>query len=70
MRHKYEALRQYLKYDHHEFYSYNEAEKPNIIIFFTGDMRYADISCNEAQNIKTPNIDNISEYGLKMNYLY
>ena len=65
-----EAFRSYLEYVHQEFYSNNELEKPNIIIFFTDDMRYAAISCNEAQSIKAPNIDNLSECGLKMHYSY
>lgn len=33
-------------------------------------MRYANISCNETQTIKTLNIDNLSEFGLKMIYFY
>jgi arylsulfatase A len=64
------AHKQYLEYVHKEFYSNHEVKKPNIIVFFMDDMGYADISYYGAKNIKTPNIDSLSENGVKMNCFY
>jgi arylsulfatase A-like enzyme len=65
-----EAHKQYLEYIHQEFYSNSKVQKPNFIIFFTDDMGFADISCYGAKNVRTPNIDSISDNGVKMNCFY
>jgi arylsulfatase A len=64
------AYKQYLEHVDKEFYSNHETKKPNIVNFFMDDMGYADISCYGAKNIKTPNIDTLSENGVKRNYFY
>lgn len=44
--------------------------KPNIIIIFTDDMGYADISCFGASAVQTPNIDKIAEGGVIFSNFY
>lgn len=39
--------------------------KPNIIVIYTDDLGYGDISANGATEIKTPNIDKLAEGGLR-----
>ena len=40
-------------------------EKPNIIIILADDLGYGDVSCYGARRLKTPNIDRISNQGLR-----
>ena len=40
-------------------------EKPNIIILFADDLGYGDLSCYGAQDVKTPNIDQLAIEGLR-----
>jgi len=45
------------------------ADKPdaprNIVLIYTDDLGYGDVSCNGAQHIQTPNIDRIANSGLR-----
>lgn len=41
------------------------AEKPNIILIYTDDVGYGDVSCNGQSWLKTPNIDRIAAQGLR-----
>jgi uncharacterized sulfatase len=44
---------------------YSQDQKPNIIIFYTDDHGYADLSCQGVFNdIKTPNIDSLAANGV------
>ena len=40
------------------------AEKPNIVIIYTDDLGYGDISINGAKGVQTPNIDQLARNGL------
>lgn len=44
--------------------------KPNIIIIYTDDLGYGDISANGATKINTPNIDRIGAQGLRFTNAY
>ena len=44
-----------------------ELEKPNIILIYTDDLGYGDLSCYGAQKISTPNIDLLANQGLRFN---
>jgi arylsulfatase A-like enzyme len=39
--------------------------KPNIIIIYTDDLGYGDLSCYSATSVKTPNIDKLAKNGVK-----
>ncbi|MEN0052403.1 MAG: arylsulfatase [Mucilaginibacter sp.] len=41
-----------------------QQQKPNVIIIYTDDLGYGDISCYGAKNVNTPNIDRIAANGL------
>ncbi|WPU92408.1 arylsulfatase [Mucilaginibacter sabulilitoris] len=41
-----------------------QQSKPNVIIIYTDDLGYGDISCYGAKNVHTPNIDRIAANGL------
>src|SRR6187401_2783417 len=43
---------------------------PNIIIFFTDDMGYADVGCFGAKGIRTPNFDRLAAEGMKFTSFY
>ena len=45
-------------------------QKPNIILIYTDDLGYGDISANGATKIKTPNIDKIARGGLRFTKAY
>jgi len=47
-----------------------ENENPNIIIFFTDDQGYADLSSYGAVGIKTPHIDALAASGIKLTNFY
>lgn len=40
-------------------------EKPNIIILFADDLGYGDLGCYGAQDVQTPNIDQLASEGLR-----
>ncbi len=42
----------------------NEKQKPNIIIIYTDDLGYGDVSAYGATEIKTPNIDKLAKNGV------
>ncbi len=47
------------------FATYAEQVKPNVIIIYTDDLGYGDLSCYGAKQIQTPNIDRLAKNGLK-----
>ncbi len=42
-----------------------ETNKPNIIILFADDLGYGDLSCYGAQDVDTPNIDQLASEGMR-----
>ncbi len=42
-----------------------ENQRPNIVLIFTDDQGYGDLSCFGSQTISTPNIDALAENGMK-----
>jgi arylsulfatase A-like enzyme len=42
-----------------------QINKPNVIIIYTDDLGYGDLSCYGATRISTPNIDNLAKEGLR-----
>ena len=47
-----------------------EQRQPNIIIIFTDDQGYGDLSCYGNPTIHTPNIDQMAAEGLKLTQFY
>ncbi|MEY3433495.1 MAG: hypothetical protein RL131_1431, partial [Bacteroidota bacterium] len=45
--------------------SYAQPNKPNIIIIYTDDLGYGDLSCYGATKIHTPNIDQLATSGIR-----
>ena len=48
----------------------SEENKPNIIIIYTDDLGYGDISCYGATGVETPNIDKLAAKGLLFRNAY
>lgn len=48
----------------------NEQALPNIIIFYTDDQGYEDLSCFGAKGYSTPNIDELAKQGMKFTNFY
>ncbi len=48
----------------HKSQTTNEKQKPNIIIIYTDDLGYGDVSAYGATEIKTPNIDKLANNGV------
>ena len=48
----------------------NDDNRPNIIIFFTDDQGYADLSCYEAEGFRTPNLDRLASEGIRFTDFY
>jgi len=46
-------------------FNQTNSNKPNIIIIYADDLGYGDVSCYGATKIKTPNIDKLSEQGMR-----
>jgi len=44
----------------------NENPKPNIVLIYSDDVGYGDVSCNGQTTLKTTNIDRIAAQGLRM----
>lgn len=51
-------------------YSQEEVKKPNFVIIFTDDQGYQDLGCYGSPDIKTPNIDQMAEEGMKFTSFY
>jgi arylsulfatase len=45
-------------------------DRPNVILIVTDDMGYADMSCQGAQDIRTPNLDRMAEEGTRFTSFY
>jgi len=45
-------------------------KKPNIVIIFTDDQGYGDLSCFGGEHVYTPNIDNMAKEGAKLTSFY
>jgi arylsulfatase A-like enzyme len=41
------------------------AEKPNIVLIYTDDVGYGDVSCYGAQGVETPHVDRLAREGLR-----
>ncbi|MFV0539632.1 MAG: sulfatase [Aestuariibaculum sp.] len=54
----------------HVFGQNTEHKKPNIIIIFTDDQGYGDLSCYGATDLSTPNIDNLANQGIRFEQFY
>lgn len=48
----------------------NNANRPNIIIFFTDDQGYGDVGCYGGQGFETPNIDKLASNGIRFTDFY
>jgi arylsulfatase A-like enzyme len=48
----------------------NSVENPNIIFVMVDDMGYGDLGCYGQKEIKTPNIDNLANEGIKFTNFY
>ncbi len=46
------------------------ADKPNVIIFFTDDQGYGDLSCMGATDFRTPNLDRMADDGVRFTDWY
>ena len=47
-----------------------DEKKPNIIIIYTDDLGYGDVSAYKKGTLKTPNIDKLANEGIRFNYGY
>ncbi|MCP4093272.1 MAG: sulfatase [Planctomycetes bacterium] len=47
-----------------------QAERPNVVIIFTDDQGYGDLSCYGHASIRTPNIDRLAEQGARLTDFY
>ncbi|HEY4287806.1 MAG TPA: arylsulfatase [Puia sp.] len=45
-------------------HSHAQTHKPNVIIIYTDDLGYGDVSCYGAKKISTPNVDELAKNGL------
>ncbi len=45
-------------------------EKPNVVLIVTDDMGYADMSCQGAEDIRTPNLDRMAAEGTRFTSFY
>lgn len=46
------------------------AERPNIVVIFTDDQGYGDLSCYGSQTLKTPRIDQLAKEGMRFTNFY
>jgi arylsulfatase A-like enzyme len=42
------------------------ADKPNVVILFADDMGYGDLQCYGSPNIRTPNLDQLADEGIRL----
>ncbi|AWB65481.1 cerebroside-sulfatase [Saccharobesus litoralis] len=49
---------------------YAQATQPNVVVIFTDDQGYADLSGYGAEKIKTPNLDALAKSGVQLNSFY
>lgn len=47
------------------FAQHRQSERPNVLILYTDDLGYGDLSCYGAEAISTPHIDWLAKHGLK-----
>ena len=47
-----------------------KVEKPNVIIIFTDDQGYEDLSCFGSKDIETPHLDQMAQEGIKLTDFY
>lgn len=45
-------------------------ERPNIVLFLTDDLGYADLGCYGATDLRTPHIDRLAREGVKFTHCY
>ncbi|MGQ1786155.1 MULTISPECIES: sulfatase family protein [unclassified Saccharicrinis] len=50
--------------------SHKNEEKPNLVIIFTDDQGYGDLSCFGGEHVYTPNIDKMAEEGARLTSFY
>ncbi len=50
--------------------SFKKEEKPNLVIIFTDDQGYGDLSCFGGTKVYTPNIDQMAEEGARLTSFY
>ena len=48
----------------------NSNNDPNIIIIYTDDLGYGDVSAYQKGTLKTPNIDKLANEGIRFNFGY
>ena len=46
------------------------AARPNIVVIYTDDVGYGDVSCYEGCDFKTPHIDRLAAEGLRFTHAY
>jgi len=46
------------------------SERPNVVVFLSDDMGWADLSCYGAKDIRTPHIDRLAREGVKLTDCY
>ena len=46
------------------------AQHKNVIVIFTDDQGYEDLSCYGSNKVKTPNIDQMAKEGMKLTSFY
>jgi arylsulfatase A-like enzyme len=47
-----------------------DSNQPNVVLIFVDDMGYGDLGCYGHPNIKTPNIDNMADEGIRFTSFY
>ena len=50
--------------------AFAQAAKPNRLLFLSDDLTYHDIGCYSNKEIRTPNIDQLAEEGLRFEYCF
>lgn len=48
----------------------NAQDRPNVVLIYADDLGYGDLSCYGAKNIQTPNIDALSQRGIRFTNAY